>query len=274
MTTAVAIAASPSAARAQSDDERARAHFSAGRSYFEQGRYDEAAREFREAYLLSDRPTLLLNEATALERALRFDEAVDRLEAYLEALPETDDRRTIERRITELRERADALGPSDEASAPSPGEAASAIDLDDHQEAVSSQEGDTPRESGGGGLGPLGVTGVALTGVGVAAGIGALVTGLSARSTHDDLERQCDGRACPAGTGDQIDEGRTMAIVSTVLTVVGIVAGGTGVTLLAVDLAGAGGDDAGRGTGQAAAATLAVVPGPGDIGLALELRTF
>src|SRR5690606_5616564 len=40
----------PSPTRAQNDDERARSHFLAGRSYMDQARYDEAAEQFAEAY--------------------------------------------------------------------------------------------------------------------------------------------------------------------------------------------------------------------------------
>jgi len=47
----------------------ARNHFEAGRTYFERARYEDAHREFAEAYRLSQRPTLLLNMSRAREAA-------------------------------------------------------------------------------------------------------------------------------------------------------------------------------------------------------------
>jgi Tfp pilus assembly protein PilF len=54
-----------SASAQSSDDERARGHFLAGSSYFDQGRYDQAAEQFETAYSLSPRSQLLLNAAAA-----------------------------------------------------------------------------------------------------------------------------------------------------------------------------------------------------------------
>jgi len=51
-------------ARAGTDeDERAKAHFLAGQSYYEQASYTDALREFNEAYRISKRPSLLYNIA-------------------------------------------------------------------------------------------------------------------------------------------------------------------------------------------------------------------
>ncbi len=51
-----------------SDDERAHTHFTAGRSYFEEGNYEQALAEFQHAYELSHRDVLLVNVANCQER--------------------------------------------------------------------------------------------------------------------------------------------------------------------------------------------------------------
>ena len=67
----VAATILPEYAQAQrTDQERARDHFEAGTSYFEQRRYVEAATQFRDSYALSSHPELLLNIATSLELSL------------------------------------------------------------------------------------------------------------------------------------------------------------------------------------------------------------
>ncbi|HVZ35454.1 MAG TPA: hypothetical protein VG963_23665, partial [Polyangiaceae bacterium] len=47
------------------DDERARAHFVAGESYFAAQRWDDAAHEFASAYEFSRRPEMLINLSLA-----------------------------------------------------------------------------------------------------------------------------------------------------------------------------------------------------------------
>jgi tetratricopeptide (TPR) repeat protein len=95
----------PAVARAQSDDERARLHFQAGRSYFEQGRYEDSLREWQESYRLSNRQILLVNIANAQERLLQFDDAIQSLQRYLEigGAEATENRATIESRIESMR---------------------------------------------------------------------------------------------------------------------------------------------------------------------------
>ena len=91
-------------AHAQSDDERARVHFEAGRSYYEQARYDDAAREWQQSFDLSGRPELLLNISQAQERALRYDDAIAAARQYLTLVPEAADKKTVEDRIVNLEE--------------------------------------------------------------------------------------------------------------------------------------------------------------------------
>ena len=67
----------------EADIERARSHFRAGQEYFEELRYDDAAREFTEAWEISRRPEMLFNVSIAYERGLHFDEAIAAIEQYL-----------------------------------------------------------------------------------------------------------------------------------------------------------------------------------------------
>ena len=68
--------------------------------------------------------------------------------------------------------------------------------------------------------------------VGGAVAIGAGVTGGIALSKKNDLEKDCvDGKICPVGTKDELDGARSMAMMSTVLTVVAGVTVATGVVL-------------------------------------------
>src|SRR5688572_14255342 len=86
-----------------SDDERGRTHFEAGASYYDQGRYEDAAREFREAFELSGRPEMLINIAHALERAGHVHDAVRSLELLLDRYPQTSYRAEAESELARLR---------------------------------------------------------------------------------------------------------------------------------------------------------------------------
>ena len=87
------------------DDEAARNHFLAGKSYFTETRYDDALREFNEAFRLSRRVELQYNIGVCEERLGRLTEAVAALRAYLDALPHADDRVEVEGRIADLEAR-------------------------------------------------------------------------------------------------------------------------------------------------------------------------
>jgi hypothetical protein len=169
----------PAVAHAQvSDDERARMHFEAGRSYYDQARYEDAEREFMESYRLSQRIELLVNVATCRERAGDLAGSVEMLERYLSERSDAPDRRTIEGRIEQLRARAQGGG----AEEPPP------------EPAVPGAE---PVPSQGGGADPtpwivLGIGGaVAVAGailLGVAASEASRVTGATDGSRWEDLE--------------------------------------------------------------------------------------
>jgi tetratricopeptide (TPR) repeat protein len=244
-----------SSAHAQSDDERARVHFEAGRSYYEQARYDDAAREWQQSFELSGRPELLLNISQAQERALRYDDAIGAARQYLVLLPEASDRKTVEDRIVNLEElRArfergapapleppgslpDTAGPggasaTDASRATTPSSAGTPVA---RAQAEAPAPTALPELEPHRGDNPLALPAIVLMGVGGATLVASLVTGLIAHGDYESLERQCDDDGlCPREARDELDEGESLAAASTVLAIVGVIAAGTGGALLIV----------------------------------------
>lgn len=234
-------------AHAQSDDERARVHFEAGRSYYEQARYDDAAREWQQSFDLSGRPELLLNISQAQERALRYDDAIAAARQYLTLVPEAADKKTVEDRIVNLEElRArfergspapllppgslpDTAGPSVPATTGTTATPPSAAGSEAPAPTALPELEPTRADN------PLTLPAIVLMGVGGAALVASLVTGLVAHGDYRSLERQCDDEGlCPREARDELDEGESLASASTVLAIVGVVAAGTGGALLIV----------------------------------------
>jgi tetratricopeptide (TPR) repeat protein len=236
-------------AHAQSDDERARTHFQAGRSYYDQARYAEAAREFQASYELSPHPELLLNISQAEERALNYDGAILAAERYLASNPQAKDRKTVEERIASLRvlkQRYEEGGPeplpppgSDAlplatqppTAAKPPPAAASLGAAAAPPPTPSSQPAAAAPASGD----QFTIPAIVLMGTGGAALVASLATGLVAHADYKSLVRQCTNNDCPPSAEDELDEGKTLSVLSTVLTVVGVLAAGTGGALLVLD---------------------------------------
>lgn len=125
-------------------DEEARARFSAARLAYADGRFDDALEGFKRAYELSGRAGLLFNIGSALDRLRRDQEALEAYEAYLEKVPDADNKRFIESRIKLLRERiADEDQRTAEREVPTPQQAASGS-----PSAVAASTGQEPRDTG------------------------------------------------------------------------------------------------------------------------------
>ncbi len=278
-----------------SDDERARTHFESGRSYYEQARYDDAAREFQEAFQLSGRPALLLNLSQAYERALLFDQAIAELQHYLQLVTNSPDRKTLEERIQRLQELrarvqaqpqaapnqpAQGVAPYGQPAAPlgpyiPPG--AAAPNAQPAQPGYAAQNApyvQPPQQPAAAASAPeghkshLAVPGWILVGTGGAALVGSLVTGIMAHGKYSTLSDECKGGVCTAlNAQSDIDSGKTLSVVSTVLMLVGVVAGGIGTALLVVD--------AGKNRAETAPPTAAVharlAPGPTPLGMGAAL---
>jgi tetratricopeptide (TPR) repeat protein len=105
----VLSAALPNLAAAQSTDEaveRARAHLRAGVAYYDEARYDDAAREIEAAFNLKPLPDLQYNLAQCYERLNKLDAAVAAYQKYVDGKKDAEDRKQVEARIANLQGRA------------------------------------------------------------------------------------------------------------------------------------------------------------------------
>jgi tetratricopeptide (TPR) repeat protein len=237
---ALLIGAAP--ASAQSDDERARFHFQAGRSYFEQGRYEESVREWSEAYRLSDRHVLLINIANAQERLFRFNDAIRSLQRYLQVGgPEAEqNRNTIQSRIAGLQRLARQMERSGEQqqtttppeTTPTPQDTTQPADTTtppttteplDTEPGVGDASTPQPSEAGPISDEPAAErpkrlwTWVTLGATGLFT-VGAVVTGVLALQDFKELEENCPNNVCTdASMQDTIDRGNALAITTDVL---------------------------------------------------------
>ncbi|MGC4093666.1 MAG: tetratricopeptide repeat protein [Polyangiaceae bacterium] len=205
----------PSLGLAQTDnaDELARRHFESGAAYLEESDYENALRAFQKAYDLSKRPEILLNIATVQERRGDIDGAIGALNSYLAAAPNGEHAETVRLRIQNLEKRR----PATQEPAPTPAPAPLAVPT----------PAPTPPPPAPQAAAPNRVPAFITLGVGAAAGVGALVTGLIAKGKYDDLKDSCS----PACTDSQVSGSRSLALTSTILTGVAVVGVGVGVTL-------------------------------------------
>lgn len=245
----LALCVTTAASAQRTDDERARAHFLAGNSYFEQARYQEAHDQFLEAYELSHRVELLLNASKAAERYLDFEEAIRLVDLFLQEAPPDHQMRSVEttrrEQLVILRDRQAAA----QAQNPPPA-------------TTQTTNPEPTPDAGRGGLGTLGWVGVGVAGGGVALGVVSLATGLVANGKYGDLEDDCPGGVCPPGSQGRIDSGRRMARLSTATTIIGAAGVIGGVILIIVD--------DGPEESPTASARPTVTGGPGEAGLGLR----
>jgi tetratricopeptide (TPR) repeat protein len=95
---------------ASADDSlaAARAHLNAGIAYYDEARYDEAAREMEAAYRVRPVAELQYNLAECYDRLGRPEEAARAYQKYLDGTPKAADRATVEARIANLQKRGPA----------------------------------------------------------------------------------------------------------------------------------------------------------------------
>lgn len=92
-----------SSAGAQGADvELAKAHFRTGEIYYERGRYHDAAREFEEAYRLSQRADLLYNMGKSYDGAGDHARALGAYRRFVAAVPSSPDREKVKQRLAAL----------------------------------------------------------------------------------------------------------------------------------------------------------------------------
>lgn len=227
--TALCIALAATTGHCQEKDELARRHFESGAAYFAEAEYEEALKAFQKAYELSNRPQILLNVSVVQERLGNLRGAVSALDEYLTQNPTDPEIETIRLRRDNLakriedqarRERETERTSPVEPAAPEPPPGA---DATTRPTTPPDDEARRDAPSSGASRAPAYV----LLSIGGLAGIGALVTGWGAQSEYDDLEGSCGG-ACSA---DQTSTGEALALTSTVLTGVAVVAVGVGALL-------------------------------------------
>ncbi len=211
--------------------ETARHHYDAAVNYYEQLRYEDAAREFREAYRISGRSHLLKNIAISLQHARRWADAADAYTQYLAEAPSERDRAGIEARIARLRELAASEARGDETSdegVPETPLLESSEEEDSFATEMSPPEEVITTESS------FPVVPTVFVSMAAALGIGALATGIIAHDTYERLDGACMSGICdPSLRGDR-DRGEALAITSTVLTGAFAAAAITGIVLFIV----------------------------------------
>lgn len=210
-------------ALAQDPDELAKRHFEAGVSYLQQSDHERALQEFQRSFELSNRPEVLLNVATVHERMGNLQLAVEALEQYLALAPDGEHAGTVQIRIENLKKRiptkveepAEPEQPA--APAPAPPAQTQAAEPAPATAAPSANQEKQPDRT---------LAYVVLGGAGAFA-IGATVTGIMAKAEHDNLENDC----APYCNKNQTSRGRSLALVSTILTGVAVVGAAGGVLL-------------------------------------------
>jgi tetratricopeptide (TPR) repeat protein len=84
------------------DVDIAKAHFNTGQTYYEHGRFDDAAREFEEAFRLSEKAPLLYNVGKSYDGANDFARALDAYQRFLAAAPPDNPDRDFSAKRVEL----------------------------------------------------------------------------------------------------------------------------------------------------------------------------
>lgn len=209
---AEAAAAPSDETQMRSLDDEARERFELGRTFYDAGRFQQAAEEFGEAYKLSGRPQLLYNVYVANREAANWEPAIAALRDYLDKVPDAPDRINLRARLSTL-----------EAQAALQREQQARLEAEQKRNArpttrIEKQRSNVPW---------------ILTGTGGALLVGSLVTGLMAKGKANDLKTECadGGKVCPQWRNDDAKTTRTLAITTDVLWSVGAATALTGIVL-------------------------------------------
>ncbi|HJL15125.1 MAG TPA: tetratricopeptide repeat protein [Sandaracinaceae bacterium LLY-WYZ-13_1] len=256
-----AILLTTASVAAQDEDAAARRAFRLGQAHYDNGEFEQAAERFEEAYRLSGRPRLLFNAYLAYRdmqdlpssaRTLRrfLDETTDlpaserdQLTARLAAIE-----RAMERQTQPPPDQTTTVGETDMGGGGTMGETGDPTEGTTGGGATGTETGGGAAD-GGGGFAPSPV-GFVVAGVGVALGVGAIITGVMSSSDLSTLEDGCPNDVCPDDPElrDAQSRGETLAVVTDVLWISGLVALAAGVTLIFVLQEG---DDASASAGVA-----------------------
>lgn len=160
-------------------DAQARAHFRAGRSLYDLGRFGQAAAEFESAYRLAQRPELLFNAYVAYRDANDLEGAVRSLGAYLDLVPDAPDRVNLQARLASMSE---------------------ALEQQREREAALEAERNRPAEPPPPPPGPA-VWPWVVMGIGSAMVVGGIVTGAAGLTEADALASLCANGLCLPSVG-------------------------------------------------------------------------
>ncbi len=176
---------------AQVDVNRAREHYRRGTKAYEIGDYNEAIKEYGEAYKLIDDPALLFNLGQAHRLAGHSVEALRAYRMFLLKVPDSPNRVEVQQRIAELQQQlpaqprpAPAPPPAQPEAQPAQPEAQPATPSTSAAPAVPAI--DTAAAAAG--RKKLIAGGVVL-GAGVAIAVGGIVCGVLAQNAGNDLTR-------------------------------------------------------------------------------------
>jgi hypothetical protein len=126
---AAVLLATPMLARAEGSDEAeitamAKEHYKAGLDAYKNGKYPEAIKELKKAYLLKRLPALLLNIGATYRKMSDLDNAVYYYKKYLVEAPDAKDRSDVEKTLAELEKEKPGAGASSPPADSPPAEAA------------------------------------------------------------------------------------------------------------------------------------------------------
>jgi len=199
-------------------DEEARTRFQLGSTLYRQGRFDDAAREFRGAYDVSHRPELLYNLYLVERDAGHTQEAADALRTYLSDASQIPDRGLMEGRLAALDEQLERARAAQDAT--------HGDTSDDGAEVGAAIDAPPPVEP------PSRVLPIAL----MAAGGAVLLVGggfaFAAKSKHDDLDAVCVAGRCPNSSQSDIDALHRDTLIADLSFAIGGVSVATGLLLL------------------------------------------
>jgi tetratricopeptide (TPR) repeat protein len=224
---AVVCAVAASARAMTEEEERAKAHFLAGQSYYDQASYADALREFSEAYRISKRPALLYNIARCHEALDQYTDAVQMLERFLQEDPKTADRPAIETRIANLKGRQPVkrVHPEVEPSHVNPPPLTQTLTQTPTPTQTQTQTTAHRKR----------LWTFVVGGVGAGLLAAALGTGVASQLDYNSLGNSCGSNRCNPSQQADIDRGKSLAIATDVLWPVGAAAVGVGVVLFFVE---------------------------------------
>jgi tetratricopeptide (TPR) repeat protein len=245
-----------------SDLDEARRHYAKGTKAYEIGAYDEAIKEYGEAYKLIDDPALLFNLGQAHRLAGHTVEALRAYRMFLLKVPDSPNRTEVQQRIGELQQQAPTQprpAPAPAATETAPKEAEPATGAAPAATATSAAASAPAIDPAAAAAGRKKlIAGGVVAGAGVAIVVGGIVCGVLAQSAGNDLTHAAqmgqpfDYNKYQAGKTDQ-----TLEIALIAVGGAAVVAGATVMVL-------------GRRQQTHAHAWLRPMLGPGTAGLALD----